>query len=246
MAIKHLTPRKLNRKQKEEYDNSFLELKEAEFIEEMSEKHGSVMEIYLPVKQCKKLYDMVINKKYKIKTYMWSRDEDEDKIEANAQRYLDKGWELFWNENNYDQGEYIFVKPPIIKEDAMGGVSAPISTPLNVPGMGSATPPSAKTGGIGSGDNWGNSIGKKTYTQNGVAKKKKKAVIKRTKKVKESLDEENVSPYDKIGQSMLKRAKVKSVFKKKKSKGNQNAMKQQKFEHEIIPFDEFKKISENL
>jgi hypothetical protein len=60
------------------------------------------------------------------------------------------------------------------------------------------------------------------------------------------LKDEQVSPYDKIGQMMLKKAKVKSVFKKKKSKSNQNAMVQQKFEHEIITFDEFKtQLNEN-
>ncbi len=38
--------------------------------------------------------------------------------------------------------------------------------------------------------------------------------------------ENNVSPYDKIGQYMLKKMGVKTPFKKKKARGNQNSMKQ--------------------
>ena len=48
-----------------------------------------------------------------------------------------------------------------------------------------------------------------------------------------------VSPYDKIGQFMLKKAKIKSPFKKKKQKGNQSAMVQKKFEHQISTLEEF-------
>jgi len=61
------------------------------------------------------------------------------------------------------------------------------------------------------------------------------------------IKDEQISPYDKLGQYMLKRAKVKNVFKKKRSKRNQNAMVQRKFEHEIITFDEFllTQINEN-
>ena len=55
----------------------------------------------------------------------------------------------------------------LLKEDAMGGVSAPMATVNNVPGVGNATPGSAATNNIGSGDKWGG-IGKR--------KKKKKKV----------------------------------------------------------------------
>lgn len=58
----------------------------------------------------------------------------------------------------------------------------------------------------------------------------------------EKIEEENINPYDKIGTAMAKRAKVPMTFKKKKSKKNQNAMVQKKFEHAIIPFDEFKEM----
>jgi len=57
------------------------------------------------------------------------------------------------------------------------------------------------------------------------------------------ITDEQISPYDKIGMSMAKKMKVKPPFKKKKEKGNQNAMSQAKFEHEIIPLDEF--LNEN-
>ena len=131
-----------------------------------------------------------------------------------------------------------------INEDAMGGVSAPMSTLNNTPGMGNVTPGSLATHGIGSGDNFGSKIGKMN-TQTGTPKKKKKKPMKKRKYVKEdlnSIDEENISPYDKIGMSMAKKMKVKPPFKKKKEKGNQNAIAQQKFEHQIVPFDEFTKL----
>jgi len=44
--------------------------------------------------------------------------------------------------------------------------------------------------------------------------------------VKESLNEENINPYDKLGTSMAKKMGVKMTFKKKKDKANQNSMKQ--------------------
>jgi FMN phosphatase YigB (HAD superfamily) len=119
----------------------------------------------------------------------------------------------------------------LVKED-MGGVSAPMSTPMNTPGMGSAVPPGP--GKVGSGDRWDNKINKKPYTQEAKRKRKKK------------LEEDNINPYDKLGMAMAKKVGAATPFKKKKSKGNQNAMKQQKFEHQIITLDEFvQKINEN-
>jgi len=56
-----------------------------------------------------------------------------------------------------------------LNEDDMGGVGSPMSTPNNVPGMGTATPGGSTN--IGSGDNWG--FGS-MYTQNGKIKSKKK------------------------------------------------------------------------
>lgn len=124
----------------------------------------------------------------------------------------------------------------LVKEDMMGGVGAPITTLNNTPGMGNAVPPSS--GGRGSGDSWGNSINKKPYTQankpNLKVTKKKKVVRKKKK-----LEEENINPYDKLGIGMAKKMNIKLPFKKKKTKGNQNSMVQQKFEHQIITLEDF-------
>jgi hypothetical protein len=108
-----------------------------------------------------------------------------------------------------------------IMED-MGGVGAPMAPLGNTPGMGNATPPSAATGGIGSGDSWGDaSVGKM------------------------ATNEENINPYDTLGTSMAKKMGVKTPFKKKKSNINQNTMKQRKYEHSIISLDNFMNINEN-
>jgi hypothetical protein len=126
----------------------------------------------------------------------------------------------------------VFTDIPITKinEDAMGGVSAPMATLNNVPGMGSAVP--ASGGGKGSGDSWGKPLNKKPYTQ---GKTKKKKPVK-----KKAIKEENTNPYNdetKIGK-LLKGSST-SPFKKKKAKGNQNSIVQKKFEHKIDTFDEF-------
>jgi ankyrin repeat protein len=111
------------------------------------------------------------------------------------------------------------------------------------PGMGNAVPANVNT--IGSGDAWGNTINKKPYTQGGKLKTKRKTTMK--KEVKR-VEEENTNPYDKVADMMIKRMgeETKSPFKKKKEKGNQNAMVQKKYEHQISTFDEFKnQLNEN-
>lgn len=112
-----------------------------------------------------------------------------------------------------------------IKED-MGGVSAPMSTTVNTPGMGNATPAtSAAMSGsqqyskscIGSGDKWGNSLGK----INTQGKTKKVYVKKKKKQTNEQfypyLDEEQINPYDSLGTAMAKKLKVPMTFKKGKN-----------------------------
>ena len=124
-----------------------------------------------------------------------------------------------------------------IKEDAMGGVSAPMSTLNNTPGMGNAVPGSAATNMIGSGDKWGNTVNKKPYTQSNPIKRKKKKKIVR---------ENNINPNDKIGVAMAKKMRVPMTFTKGNTKKNQNAVKQKKFEHQIITLDDYmKKLNEN-
>jgi len=110
-----------------------------------------------------------------------------------------------------------------------GGVTSPMATLMNTPGMGDAVPP--KAGSIGSGDTFG-MINRKPYTQGNVIIKKKTKKKKR-KLVRESLieiieskvNEEDINPYDKIGVEIAKKLKVKLPLKKKKSKNNQNSMK---------------------
>jgi hypothetical protein len=121
-----------------------------------------------------------------------------------------------------------------LNEDAMGGVSAPMATLNNTPGMGNAVP--AGVNKVGSGDKWGSSIGKKPYTQAADKKKKKK----------KKLEEENINPYDKLGTAMAKKMGVRTPFKKKKAKGNQNSMTMKASEEfKIMPYEEFKKLYEN-
>lgn len=243
MAIKHLKP-----KTRKEIALAKASMTEDERIEEFIFNTGSAMEIYLPEYEKVKLYNLVVNKKYKLKIISFDgfgdQDENEEQYARKVHPWLKKGWEEFWHEDNYSSQEVILIHKPEIKEDAMGGVSSPMATLNNTPGMGNVVP--AGTNSFGSGDKFGNTIGGKPYTQAGSPKRrKKKTVIK--KKAKSplgapKLEEENINPYDKIGTMMAKKAKVPMTFKKKKSKGNQNAMVQKKFEHEIITFDEFKKL----
>lgn len=116
----------------------------------------------------------------------------------------------------------------LIKEDAMGGVAAPMATLNNTPGMGSAVPGTPKTGNIGSGDKW----------TSGEKKKKKKKVVKK-------IEEDNINPYDKLGTAMAKKMGVKTPFKKKKDPKNQNAMVQKVWEFRIMPYEEFKNLKES-
>jgi len=227
--------------------------------------------------------------------------------------------------------------------EEMGGVGAPMSTPMNTPGMGNVTP--GGVGQIGSGDKFG-AIGK-PYTQSAKPKRKRKkgkkvvkesfrdqsdpvkdmgigvqglwdytpeeaaeeiwnsrkSIVQRmvdqakrtgrtyhlspyaittegcnrlafepdaetfkylvklvkdeinqsikdhtlnlnpnVRYIKENMNEENINPYDKLGMAMAKKMGVKPPFKKKKSKKNQNAMVQQKFEHSILTFDDFQNL----
>jgi len=70
----------------------------------------------------------------------------------------------------------------------------------------------------------------------------KPPTIKENKELEETA---NLNPYDKIGMGIAKKMGVKTPFKKKKSSKNQNAMKQHKFEHEIITLDNFLKENNN-
>ena len=124
-----------------------------------------------------------------------------------------------------------------VNEDAMGGVSSPMSTLNNTPGMGNAQPAqmAAMTGSQqqsplakGSGDKWGNTIKNKPYTQ-------AKSIITKKKK-KKKLEEENINPYDKLGVAMAKKMKVPITFKKhKKDQG----VSQKRVGESIMTLDKF-------
>jgi len=116
-------------------------------------------------------------------------------------------------------------------EENVGGVSAPLSTSMNTPGMGNAQPSSmAATTGVqqysnsakGSGDKW-NALGK-PYQQ-GNSPKKKRKVYKKKRKTNEqfypsleedTIEESSISPYDKLGVAMAKKMGVPIYFKKGK------------------------------
>lgn len=88
-----------------------------------------------------------------------------------------------------------------VYEDAMGGVSAPMATLNNTPGMGNAQPASATS--AGSGDSWDASIGPIHIQES-------------SKKV----NEQNINPHDKLGVAMAKKMGIKLPFKK--GKGDQD------------------------
>lgn len=82
-----------------------------------------------------------------------------------------------------------------------GGVSAPMATLANTPGVGDVVP-GAGSDGIGSGDRF----------DNDTSKKKKKKKKKRAKTVNEM----NINPYDPVGVAMAKRLGAALPFKKGK------------------------------
>lgn len=138
----------------------------------------------------------------------WSQKPNE-----HSPRYKDAFEDFIKTE--IDPNRDLFLKQTGLNEDMVGAGA--------VPGMGTAMPAQQvattgnqfyQTASKGSGDIFGTPSRKK---------RKKKAKIKI---VKESLNEENVNPYDPMGMALLKKSGIKPPFKKKRSKGNQNSMKQ--------------------
>ena len=95
-----------------------------------------------------------------------------------------------------------------LNED-MGGVSAPMSTLTNTPGMGDVSTP-VNNSNIGSGDNWG-TISKPAKKKSNI----KVSVKTKKKKRKTKIKEDQINPHDKIGVMMAKKMKVPVYFKKK-------------------------------
>jgi hypothetical protein len=139
-----------------------------------------------------------------------------------------------------------------MKEDAMGGVSAPMATLNNVPGVGNAVPPGAN-GALGSGDRWDNKTAK--------PKRKKKVrgpfgkpttQSKNTKIIKES----NINPYDKGAQMIAAQMDHDVEFPFEKVDSVTNTVKQKDYDkqprlksaytkketkkYEILTYDEFR------
>jgi len=109
--------------------------------------------------------------------------------------------------------------PPELSEDmggAMGGVSAPMATLTNTPGVGNVVP-GAGPDGIGSGDNFDSSSG--PFTQDGKKKKKKKPV-----------NEMNINPHDPVGVAMAKKLGAALPFEK--GKGDQD-VRQKRIDKDI-------------
>jgi hypothetical protein len=124
-----------------------------------------------------------------------------DSIGGSDQLSL-KGFKQYYEIDRNALQQNIEQESGFINEEAMGGVSAPISTLNNTPGMGNAQPAAkASTGSFdgastGSGDNWDSSTGKIH--------------------VQENLKENNISPYDKLGVAMAQKMGIPLAFKKGK------------------------------
>ena len=110
--------------------------------------------------------------------------------------------------------------PPELEENVVaggtGGVSAPMSTLANTPGVGNVVP-GVGEGGIGSGDRFDNSTPKKKKKK----KKKKRAV---------AVNEMNINPHDPVGVAMAKKLGAALPFEK--GEGDQD-VKQKRIDKDI-------------
>lgn len=158
-----------------------------------------------------------------------------------------------WEKENLINFPYAKKVGDKILENVVGGVSAPMATLNNTPGIGSPQPPASvsmgalNTASIGSGDLWGN-IGN-IHTQDSLKKKKskskkKKHSFKKKRAISKNTNEENINPYDKIGVLMAKKMNVPLTFKKVKG-GKEvkqiNFDKNLNSSNSIMTFDERKK-----
>jgi hypothetical protein len=101
---------------KKEYDDEV-----EEFILDLSENLPSGLEIYMPENECIDLFNKVKRLKFKVKSILWDSDDDRYSDEGemsdrwydtHIQKNLDKGWELFHQEDNYDFSEFLLIKHP--------------------------------------------------------------------------------------------------------------------------------------
>ena len=106
-----------------------------------------------------------------------------------------------------------------------GGVSAPMSTLANTPGVGNVVP-GAGEGGIGSGDRFDNSTAEKDKKK----KKKRAPTPRRKKKRAKAVNEMNINPHDPVGVAMAKKLGAALPFEK--GKGDQD-VKQKRIDKDI-------------
>jgi hypothetical protein len=146
----------------------------------------------------------------------------------------------------YDNGvevkKFIDKYGPWVNEEAMGGVSSPMSTLNNTPGMGNAAPAAKATTGsmgdsnTGSGDNWDSSTGIKPAVQ------EKMTFIR--EEVDKIMNEQNINPHDKLGVAMAKKMGINIPFEK--GKGDKD-VKQKEIDEDIdlstklVSFEEWAK-----
>ena len=95
-----------------------------DFIEAFAEEKGGAFEIYLDYEQQEELYLLCkLLGKSRIKVRTIDVDdyegnlEDENEIldrmyNRKVQPWIDKGWDIWWEEENYDVTQYILVKYP--------------------------------------------------------------------------------------------------------------------------------------
>ena len=148
------------------------------------------------------------------KLMRWASDRNEGEYgTANLETFLQFNNEFHRGKTQVDDflDEYMpdpnrkdrLMRAKTVQEDAMGGVSGPMSTLNNTPGMGNAAPAAkASTGALdgapkGSGDSWDSSTGIKPAVQEG-------------------LNEQNINPHDKLGVAMAQKMGIDIPFKKGK------------------------------
>ena len=88
------------------------------FVQKTAQEMGGAFDIYLPSEEQKKLYwicRLVGSKNVKVvhtngrRPEMYS-NEPEYSYDRRIRPLLDRGWEIFWEEDNLDVVEYILVK----------------------------------------------------------------------------------------------------------------------------------------
>jgi hypothetical protein len=156
--------------------------------------------------------ELILGSKY----MRWGMDQmaDEGSLEEFDNYFSD-------NEDGIQEMIYDELGPQDLEENVVaggtGGVSAPMATLANTPGVGNVVP-GAGEGGIGSGDRFDNQVAEK--------KKKKKKKRKRAKAVNEM----NINPHDPVGVAMAKKLGAALPFEK--GKGDQD-VRQKRIDKDI-------------